>query len=174
MALSEKQEPVCKYSQSFFTRRSCAVKSVTIYWTHDCNTAKNQPESPDAGRAVEIDPRPSERERRYDCGSNWHHPGTASGLGLGTRLEMDSGRTLGEGMIDKFWQWLAFRLPRRLAYWAAIRVGAYATSGPQYGTTVVPELTYMEALRRWDDQSALASGVSPSAHAIRLSRGERV
>jgi hypothetical protein len=44
---------------------------------------------------------------------------------------------------------VAWRLPRSLVSWCAIRVAAHATTG-RYGDTVVPELGAMEALRRWD------------------------
>lgn len=44
---------------------------------------------------------------------------------------------------------IAWRLPKSVAYWAAIRVGANATTG-KYATQVVPELTFMDAIRRWD------------------------
>lgn len=44
---------------------------------------------------------------------------------------------------------LAWLLPRKLAYWSAIRVGAHATTG-QYSTTIVPELTFADALQRWE------------------------
>lgn len=44
---------------------------------------------------------------------------------------------------------IAWRLPRWLVYWATIRLGAEATTG-RYGDTVVPELRFMEALKRWD------------------------
>ena len=47
------------------------------------------------------------------------------------------------------WLWLAWRLPRKLVYWCAVRVGAHATQG-DYSDTVVPELLVMEALERWD------------------------
>lgn len=50
---------------------------------------------------------------------------------------------------DRVLRWLAFRLPRRLAYWAAIRVMAAATTG-KYGGTIVPELLAVEALNRWE------------------------
>lgn len=43
---------------------------------------------------------------------------------------------------------IVWRLPERLVMWAYIRVGAHATTG-QYGNTVVPELTMMDALDRW-------------------------
>ena len=48
-----------------------------------------------------------------------------------------------------FWQWLAYRLPRRVVYWVLIRVGAEVTTG-QHGNTIVPELTFMDALERFD------------------------
>lgn len=51
--------------------------------------------------------------------------------------------------MDKFLLWLAHKLPRRLVMWCAVRVGAYATTG-KYDTTIVPELTFMDALQRWD------------------------
>lgn len=54
-----------------------------------------------------------------------------------------------ERLIEKFTQWLAWRLPRRLVYWCAIRVMANATTG-QYADTIVPELTAVESLRRFD------------------------
>ena len=50
---------------------------------------------------------------------------------------------------DKLALWCARRLPRWLVRWAAVRLGAYATTG-KYGSTIVPELTFMDALKRWD------------------------
>lgn len=50
---------------------------------------------------------------------------------------------------EKFWTWLAYRMPRKLVYWCAIRLMAHATCG-KYGTTIVPELSAMDALDRWD------------------------
>jgi hypothetical protein len=50
---------------------------------------------------------------------------------------------------DRFWSWLAWKLPRRLAYWASIRVSAYATMG-EYGNTSPNDISIMDALRRWD------------------------
>jgi hypothetical protein len=44
--------------------------------------------------------------------------------------------------------WIAWILPRRIAYWTAIRVGTHATTG-KYSDQVVPELTFTDALRRW-------------------------
>lgn len=50
--------------------------------------------------------------------------------------------------MDSIARWLAWRLPRRVVMWATVRVGAHATTG-QYGKTVVPELTFTDALSRW-------------------------
>jgi hypothetical protein len=52
--------------------------------------------------------------------------------------------------VERFWIWLAWHLPRPLVMWAAIRLGAHATQGP-YSQTVVPELTFMDALKRWEE-----------------------
>lgn len=53
-------------------------------------------------------------------------------------------------MRDKFYREFAWILPRRLVYWAAIRLIAYGTVG-KYGKTVVPEFRAMDALKRWYD-----------------------
>ncbi len=42
-------------------------------------------------------------------------------------------------------------LPKRLVYWCAIRVMAYATTG-KHSNQVVPELLAMDALKRWEEQ----------------------
>ena len=48
----------------------------------------------------------------------------------------------------KFWFWWAWRLPKKLVYFAAIRLVAFATQG-EYDNTVVSELPAMEAIGRW-------------------------
>lgn len=64
-------------------------------------------------------------------------------------------------METKYWmrkryeRWLrviVWRLPRSIVMWSTIRVISNATTGP-YANQVVPELTAMEALRRWDGDS---------------------
>lgn len=52
-------------------------------------------------------------------------------------------------MKEKILIWLAWKLPKCLVKWAAIRLFAHATHG-QYSNTVVPELTAMDALQRWE------------------------
>ena len=54
----------------------------------------------------------------------------------------------GDVMKTKLCLWVTWLLPRTLVYWCAIRLGAHATTG-QYGSQVVPELTFMDALKRW-------------------------
>ena len=41
-------------------------------------------------------------------------------------------------------------MPRWLVYYCAIRLMAHA-SGSKYPTQIVPELTAMDALKRWDE-----------------------
>lgn len=51
-------------------------------------------------------------------------------------------------LIENFWRWLAWKLPRPLVLWAAARLMSSATVG-EYSDTVVPELTCIDALNRW-------------------------
>lgn len=43
--------------------------------------------------------------------------------------------------------WLARKMPRSLRYWATIVAGAEATTG-KYGNTIVPELKFVDVLKR--------------------------
>lgn len=43
---------------------------------------------------------------------------------------------------------IAWAMPRSVVYWCAIRLGVHATRGP-HSTQVVPELTFVDALKRW-------------------------
>jgi hypothetical protein len=47
------------------------------------------------------------------------------------------------------WKKLAWILPKKLVYWAAIRLIANATQG-KFSDQIVPELTAMDALQRWE------------------------
>lgn len=53
---------------------------------------------------------------------------------------------------DKFYQRVAWILPKKLVTWCASRVGGYATMG-KYSNTEVPEVTFMEVLKRWDESN---------------------
>lgn len=50
--------------------------------------------------------------------------------------------------MESFYRWIAWKLPRGLVYWSTVRLVAFATSS-QWGATIVPELTAMDALGRW-------------------------
>lgn len=54
----------------------------------------------------------------------------------------------GETWSDRFYRWLAWKLPRCLVKWAFYRVVANATQGEHSGQ-VVPDLTAMDAGQRW-------------------------
>lgn len=56
-------------------------------------------------------------------------------------------------IVTTAWQDLAHLIPRKLAYFAAVRVIAEATTGKWSNTNVV-DLPAMEAVRRWDDEAA--------------------
>lgn len=51
---------------------------------------------------------------------------------------------------EKLLLWFVWKLPRKLVMWCYCRVGAHATTG-KFGNTLVPEITMMEALKRWDE-----------------------
>jgi hypothetical protein len=53
---------------------------------------------------------------------------------------------------DNFQYWVASKLPKWLVMRATVRLAVYATTG-KYSSTVVPELTVMEAIRRWSDEA---------------------
>jgi hypothetical protein len=51
-------------------------------------------------------------------------------------------------MLDTIAMKAAWMLPRRLVYWATIRLGAHATQG-EHSDQVVPDLNFIDALKRW-------------------------
>lgn len=51
---------------------------------------------------------------------------------------------------ERFTMWIAWKMPRYLVMWCAIRLLSHATTG-KYSTTVVPDLLAMDALKRWDE-----------------------
>ena len=52
-------------------------------------------------------------------------------------------------MSEKLSIWIAWKLPRRLVYWCAIRLMVNATRG-KWDSQIVPDLTAMDSLKRWD------------------------
>ena len=55
---------------------------------------------------------------------------------------------------EKFFVWLAAVVPEQLCYCCCVRVVAETTSG-KYSDTVVPELTAVEALKRYGNDRKL-------------------
>ena len=53
-----------------------------------------------------------------------------------------------EVMKEKLMMWIAWKMPKWLVYQCAIRLGANATTG-KYGSQIVPDLNFMDALKRW-------------------------
>ena len=53
-----------------------------------------------------------------------------------------------EVMKEKVMMWIAWKMPKWLVYFCAIRLGANATTG-KHGSQIVPDLNFMDALKRW-------------------------
>ena len=49
-----------------------------------------------------------------------------------------------------FWYWLVAKLPTKIIYFCFMHVMVYSTTG-KYGDTVVPELSGMDAIKRFGD-----------------------
>ena len=52
-------------------------------------------------------------------------------------------------MKDKFYQWWAWHLPRRLVYWCFVRVAAHATVD-KWGNETPDSVSVMTAMARWE------------------------
>lgn len=63
---------------------------------------------------------------------------------------------LGRPFKERFWTWLAWKLPRPLVYWATIRCGAHATTG-RWSNQIVPETTLPDLLQRWTESNQESS-----------------
>lgn len=55
-----------------------------------------------------------------------------------------------EPLMEKFWRWLAWALPRAVVYHCMIRGWAHGTTG-KFGHTEGPALSMSDALARWED-----------------------
>ena len=51
--------------------------------------------------------------------------------------------------MEKIMLWLVWRLPKSLVMWCGFRIGVHATQD-EYGKTIVPDLTFMDAMKRWE------------------------
>jgi len=47
---------------------------------------------------------------------------------------------------------IVWMLPKKIVMWSFVRVTAHATTG-KWSKQIVPELTAMDALKRWEDKS---------------------
>lgn len=56
-------------------------------------------------------------------------------------------------------QWIAWHLPHRVVAWAGYRIGAQATQG-KYSQQLVPELTYIDAMKRWEEANESQHGTN--------------
>lgn len=56
--------------------------------------------------------------------------------------------------------WIAWHLPHKVVHWAAIRLMAHATQGI-HRHQIVPGLTIMDALGRWDKPNTEDQGAGP-------------
>jgi len=52
-------------------------------------------------------------------------------------------------MIESFLRWLAWHLPRRLVYWAGVRILVYASQHPKYSGAELPAFYATEVLAIW-------------------------
>lgn len=58
---------------------------------------------------------------------------------------------------DKILNWIAWKLPCKIVYFAAIRLMAHATMG-KYSNTIVPNISGMDAIKRWEDDKLKHKG----------------
>lgn len=49
---------------------------------------------------------------------------------------------------EKFYMWITWKLPKKLVYWCAVRLMAWATQG-QWGNESPSDVNIMDALERW-------------------------
>ncbi len=54
-----------------------------------------------------------------------------------------------EVIKEKLQMHIAWSMPKWLAYYCTVRLGANATTG-KYNKQIVPELYFMDALKRWN------------------------
>jgi hypothetical protein len=79
------------------------------------------------------------------------HKASSATLRIRARLRLDGHRLLGtDKWPGRLWRAVAWVLPWKLAYWAAVRIMAHATTG-DYGCQDVTTLTCLQALKRWHD-----------------------
>lgn len=50
---------------------------------------------------------------------------------------------------DKMWEWIAYRLPKRVLYWAVVRATAYVSTRPPHARTVASEITAFDVMEHY-------------------------
>ena len=76
------------------------------------------------------------------------------GMALITAISALGGLRMMKNREVDFWYWVADHLPKRLVYFCFMHVMAYATTG-KYGSTIVPDLTGMDAIKRYGDDKGI-------------------
>lgn len=51
--------------------------------------------------------------------------------------------------MENFYIWLAWKLPKRLAYWAAVRVSTFASGTDEFAKTEPGKIPVTKALEAW-------------------------
>ena len=52
-------------------------------------------------------------------------------------------------MKDRIAEWISWKLPKRVVYFAVIRAAAHATTHGAYGATDTNKITALQVLKRW-------------------------
>lgn len=63
-------------------------------------------------------------------------------------MEMWRIRLFVKESVEKFWIWIAWKLPRKLTYWTSLRLMVFAWAHP--GNETPDEISIMDALKRWE------------------------
>lgn len=54
-----------------------------------------------------------------------------------------------EKVTERMFMWVAWMMPRKIAYWCAVRVMVHATQG-EWSDQEVPALLAIDTLQRWE------------------------
>lgn len=95
---------------------------------------------------------PCQKCGQVDCGQFGEYPCDVCGLPTlhDEHSNVRKRSMWRENNMEKLWQWVAYHLPRRVVYFAAIRAWAYATTG-KYSSEVAPAVTMDRVLIRWEE-----------------------
>lgn len=54
---------------------------------------------------------------------------------------------------ETLWMKLAWIMPKKLVYWCGVRMAGHATSGDEYGENHPDDVSVIDMLKRWEEQS---------------------